>query len=232
MGTSKGYIAPTRPEWSKAKRAISTYLRNRDPEARRNAISKYAEARHTGRKEDTTGSLAFSSAVRNVLYFASAIANSGLDDTLSQFGLRDLMGMSPENVVHELIEHFANHGSTVEDSLALAALSEAFEALEVETTDDLSKMNLDAFLLEVVIAFINNDFDFCFTEKIGKGRTPEETFEILKEVHAYIDGVLRNGLAPVDIKNIDFSKIASEKIVCDILDEAFSTCMNFHGVEE
>ena len=38
MGTSKGYIPPTKPEWSNAKRAISSFLRNRDADSRVNAI--------------------------------------------------------------------------------------------------------------------------------------------------------------------------------------------------
>ena len=44
MGTSKGYISPTKPEWTSAKRAVSSYLRNRDSESRANAMSKYVAA--------------------------------------------------------------------------------------------------------------------------------------------------------------------------------------------
>ena len=44
MGTSKGYIPPTKPEWSKAKRAVSGFLRNRDSDSRANVIQKFGEA--------------------------------------------------------------------------------------------------------------------------------------------------------------------------------------------
>ena len=44
MGTSKGYIPPTKPEWSNAKRAVSGFLRNRDSDSRANAIQKFGEA--------------------------------------------------------------------------------------------------------------------------------------------------------------------------------------------
>ena len=44
MGTSKGYIPPTKPEWSNAKRAVSGFLRNRDSDSRTNAIQKFGEA--------------------------------------------------------------------------------------------------------------------------------------------------------------------------------------------
>ena len=48
MGTSKGYIPPTKPEWSNAKRAISSFLRNRDADSRVNAIQKFGEAMSSG----------------------------------------------------------------------------------------------------------------------------------------------------------------------------------------
>ena len=44
MGTSNGYIPPTKPEWSNAKRAVSGFLRNRDSDSRTNAIQKFGEA--------------------------------------------------------------------------------------------------------------------------------------------------------------------------------------------
>lgn len=232
MGTSKGYIAPTRPEWSKAKRAVSAYLRDRDAESRANAVSKYAEAMRAGGSTLVGGGSSFSSAAGNMLSFAISVAGNGLDQTLRQFGRDDLIGKPSDAIINEMLNHFTNNGSTAEDSLALAALSSALGALKVETPDDLGNMDLDAFLMEIIIAFVNYDFDFHFYEKIGKGRTPEETFNILKEVHGYIDGTLRNKLTPADISSIDLAKMDADKIVSDMLDDAFSTCMTFYGVEE
>lgn len=42
MGTSKGYIAPTTPHWSQAKRAVTSYINSGDGESRAKAASKYA----------------------------------------------------------------------------------------------------------------------------------------------------------------------------------------------
>ena len=33
MGTSKGYIAPTTPHWSQAKRAVTSYINSGDGES-------------------------------------------------------------------------------------------------------------------------------------------------------------------------------------------------------
>lgn len=230
MGTSKGYIAPTRPEWSKAKRAISTYLKNGDSESRAIAVSKYAEAMHTGNAGIARGT-SFASAAGNVIAFARGVAENGLDKTLSQFGRDDLIGKPPETIIHELLDQFTNHSSTIEDVLASEALSTAFEILDIESPDDLANIDLDAFLLELIIAFVNNDFDFRFYEKVSHGRTPEDTHSILQDIHEYIDGTLRSKLTPADISKIDFSKMAVAKAVSAMLDDAFSTYLTFYGVE-
>jgi len=44
MGTSKGYIAPTTPHWSTAKRAVTAFINNRDFDSKAKAASKYATA--------------------------------------------------------------------------------------------------------------------------------------------------------------------------------------------
>ena len=94
MGTSKGYIAPTRPEWSASKRSVSTFLRNRDTDSKAKAVSKFAEAMSTG----TSSASAFSSAAGNVLAFAKGLATNGLNNTLSLFGREDLIGKAPKEV--------------------------------------------------------------------------------------------------------------------------------------
>ena len=235
MGTSKGYIAPTRPEWRNAKRAVSTYLRSRDPETRAKAVSKYAEAMRTRGAANSRSSAfgaSFSSAAGNVISFARGLAENGLEKTLNRFGRDDLIGKSPDSIIHELLDQFTNHGSSIEDSLTLNAVSTAFNVLAIETPDDLAKMDLDAFLLELVIAFVNNDFDLRFFEKINRGRTPEETKVILEDVHGYIDGMLRNKLTRFDISSIDLSQMSSDKFVSEMLDDALYTCMNIYGVED
>lgn len=39
MGTSKGYIAPTTLHWSKAKRAVTSFINNRDYDSKAKAAS-------------------------------------------------------------------------------------------------------------------------------------------------------------------------------------------------
>jgi len=44
MGTSKGYIAPTSPQWRNAKRGVTSYLSDPTENKKKQAISRYAKA--------------------------------------------------------------------------------------------------------------------------------------------------------------------------------------------
>ena len=43
MGTSKGYIAPTTPQWSQAKRAVTSYIKKGNMESRYTHNSEYPQ---------------------------------------------------------------------------------------------------------------------------------------------------------------------------------------------
>lgn len=232
MGTSKGYIAPTKPEWSAAKRAISTYLRNRDTESRTNAISKYAKAVLAGGTNSIDSNSSVSIAAGRIIAFARGVAENGLDKTLRQFGREDLIGKRPEIVINELIDGFTNHSSTIEDSLALTAISAAFGVLKIYSPEDLANIDLNAFLVEMIIAYVNNDFDFRFYEKISQGRTPETTHSILTDIHGYIDGTLRLTLKSVDIYSVDLQRMSANTIVAEMLNDAYNVFTSINGVEE
>jgi len=62
MGTSKGYIAPTTPHWSKAKRAVTSFVNNQDYDSKAKAAGRYAAAMKT---DMSTGG-SFQSAGRNI----------------------------------------------------------------------------------------------------------------------------------------------------------------------
>ncbi|WP_088224919.1 hypothetical protein [Desulfosporosinus sp. FKB] len=226
MGTSKGYIAPTKPEWSNAKRAVSSYLRNRDSESKAVAVQKYAEAMNVSGGAINSS---FASAAGNVLGFVRSIGQNGLDNTLSTFGRDDLIGKEPGYVLSELLNQFTNNAATIEDSMAADALSQAFDNLDIVSIDDLGTTDLDALLREMVTEFININFDLRFDEKIGHGRTPAEKASILKEVHSYIADTIHDLLSKQEIKKMDFANMITSNIVQRVLKEALNICTNFYG---
>lgn len=226
MGTSKGYIAPTKPEWSDAKRAVSAYLRNRDSKSKGKAVQKFAEAMNTS---GGTVSQSFSSAAGGILGFARSINQNGLDNTLSAFGRDDLIGKDPEYILRELLNQFTNNAATIDDSMAADALSQAFDNLGIETIDDLGTVDLDSLLREMVTEFININFDLRFEEKIGHGRAPTEKFAILDEMHKYIADTIHDVLTEREIEKIDLANLNASTIVMDILKDAFNVCARFYG---
>lgn len=70
----------------------------------------------------------------------------------------------------------------------------------------------------MITAFINFNFDLHYHEKIGQGRTPAETKEILVEIHKYIANTLHDKLTPAEIGKIDLSKLSSAALVSSMND--------------
>ncbi len=234
MGTSKGYISPTRVEWSNSKRAVSTYLRAGDSESKANAVSKYADAIRSNRTATMGGTKygsSFSSSAGILISFAKDVAEKGTEAALIQIGREDLIGKPPDIIIDELLDQCTNHKSSIEDSLAAAAISAAFDAMDIKSPDDLASIDLDSFLIELIIAFVNNDFDFHFYERISRNRSQEKTHEILEDIHGYISGTLRDRLTSVEISKINLSKMSADLIVSDMIDDAYSVFSTVYGVE-
>lgn len=228
MGTSKGYIAPKKQEWSRSKRAVSKFLRNRDEESKADVVRKYAEAMKIS---GSSVSISFSTAAGNILNFVNEIKSVGIDKTLHFLGRDDLIGQDSEAVLNELLNQFTNDSATLEDSLAAAALSQAFDNLNIETIDDLGSIDIDLLLREMVIEFININFDLRFEEKIGKGRTPSEKSNIMEEMHNYIADIIHAILSVEEIKQLNLAKMGAEKIVQKTLSNAINTCADYYGDE-
>lgn len=226
MGTSKGYIPPAKPEWSNAKRAVSGFLRNRDSDSRANAIQKFGEAMNSSA---AVGSTSFASAAGNIMAFARDISKYGLEHGLANLGRSDLIGKSSDEILQELLYQFTNDSSSLEDSLAADSLSQAFENLRVDSVEQLGSVDLDILLKEMVTSFVLISFDLNFDEKIGKGRTSSEKFEILDEMHSYIADELHASLYSKELKQIDFSNISAASIVRKTLKEAYDVCIRFYG---
>ena len=217
MGTSKGYIPPTKPEWSNAKRAVSGFLRNRDSDSRANAIQKFGEAMNSSA---AVGSTSFASAAGNVIALAQDIRKYGLEHGLVNFGRSDLVGKSSDEILQELLYQFTNDSASIEDSL---------ENLQIDSVEQLGSVDLDILLKELVTSFVLISFDLNFDEKIGKGRTSSEKFEILNEMHSYIADELHASLHSTELEQIDLGNISAASIVQRTLKEAYDVCVRFYG---
>ena len=159
MGTSKGYVPPTKPEWSNAKRAVSAMIKNGDIESITKAASRYAEAMLS---DGGTIGESFAPAAGKFIGVAKGIANNGLERTLVEFGRDDLIGKDPEEILQELLDQFTNNQSTNEDSISADAISQAFDNLGVLTLEDLGNIDIDELLREMITEYVNISFDLRF----------------------------------------------------------------------
>lgn len=227
MGTSKGYIPPTTPHWSQAKRAVTSFGKNRDYASKANAASKYA----TAMKADMSTGSSFQSAAAGVLGFAQKVASNGLEAALREYNREDLIGKSSDVVWSELLHDFTNAGATTEDNLAADALSQALENLNIEDISRIGDISTDVFLKEMLKEYIKAHFDFCYEEKISKGRSPAQTADIIKDMHEYIENSIDGDLDLHKLKTVNFSDMRASEIVNDALRDAFSVFERYYGEE-
>lgn len=227
MGTSKGYIPPTTQHWSNAKRAVTSFENNRDYSSKANAASKFA----TAMKNDLPYKSSFQFAATNVLGFAQKIASIGIQEALRAYDREDLIGKSPEVVWLELINDFTNAGATTEDNLAADALSQALDNLNIDDFSQMGNISTELLLKEMLKEYIKSYFDFCYEEKISKGRGPARVSEIINDMHEYIESSIDGYLDLSKLYEVDFSNLSASKIVSDSLRDALSVLEQYYGEE-
>jgi len=128
MGTSKGYIAPTRIEWSNSKTAVTQMLREGSTASVAKTASKFA----TAMKTDTVNGSVFSKAVSGILGLSRNISSHGTDYALNKINRPDLISKSSSEIWNELFNEYTNNSATVEDALAVDALSKSLSNLDIE----------------------------------------------------------------------------------------------------
>ena len=218
MGTSKGYIAPTTPHWSQAKRAVTSYINSGDGESRAKAASKYASAMH----HDLATSEQFTKAAGSILSFAQAVSHGGINNALHEFNRNDLIGKSSDEIYNELIQDFTNYGNTTEDYLSAEAIRAALKGLNITDLGDLKDVASDVLLKEMLIEYIKFSFAFRYEEKIRMKRNPEK-------MNTYIYNELHNSLKLEDIKTMDFGHLQASEVVKRSLEDAYQVFELFYG---
>lgn len=228
MGTSKGYIAPTTPHWSQAKRAVTSYINSGDGNSRSIAASKFADAM----RHEISSSGNFIRASGSVIAFANAVSRGGLNQALRDFGREDLIGKNSETIFYELLQDFTNYGSTIEDYLSAEAISSALKELQVTDMDQLKDISCEQLLTEMLVEYIKYSFAFRYEEKIRIKKSPAETEKLLKEMNQYISNKIHNKLDVKDLQSIDFTQLKTSEFVENALIDAYKVFELFYGEAE
>ncbi|WP_154826208.1 hypothetical protein [Clostridium butyricum] len=218
MGTSKGYIAPTRIEWKNTKSAVTSWIKETNSENMSKVASRYSEAM----KSDGFSNSTMPKAVSELIGLSRNIKRNGISYALNSIGKNNLMNKSNDEIFNELLLYYTNNGATKEDSLALDALSLTMKNLKIVNLEDLGNINEDQFLREILAIFAGLNFEFRFYEKISKVKSPEKTQKALKEMKDYLRGSIYEELSLEKMSEINFGNLAGEQYIKQICNNAFS----------
>ncbi|MEG0577733.1 MAG: hypothetical protein RR500_07720 [Bacilli bacterium] len=224
MGTSKGYIPPTRPEWTKAKRAVTGLLNDKGGNSVANVSSTFATAMKSEIKSNST----FSQATANIFSFIQIVKNEGAENALISIGYESLISKSTNEIWDTLLHEYTNDGSTVEESLVLDALTQALENLGIESLENIIEISQDALLKEMLIEYISISFEFRFFEKISRDRSPKQANQIIEEIRTFIRNDLYEQLYVSDMSTIDFSSISGSEYIEKSLIDAYSVFERYY----
>ena len=224
MGTSKGYIAPTRQEWSRAKLAVTSMINDTSS----NSISKAVSSFSTAMKSEGMISNSFTKAATGILGLSKSINSHGIVHALTTYGFENLIGKSNEEIYLGILNYYTNSGSSIEDSIAIDSLSLALKNLNILDLDSLGAISSEILLKEMLITYIELHFEQKFTEKIGKGKSPAQADRIITEVKGYIRATLYETLDLQNILEINFENLANEQYVIRTCRDAFTVFENFY----
>lgn len=218
MGTSKGYIAPTKPEWTRTKRAITSMLKNPTRSNIATAIDRYANALQT----DNFSSSSFPAAVSGFIGLLNSVRANGVDYALREHGFENLIGKPSFEILSALLNHYSNGNGTREDNLIIDCLSKLMETFNVNSLEDFNKVSNEQLLKELIVDYIQMKFEQIYEEKIKANRSPSEGSKILSDVKEYLRDTLMDTLTISDLSNIDFMNIHGQNFIIETCRNAYA----------
>ena len=226
MGTSKGYIAPSTPAWSQAKRSVSRFLSNPTSHERGNTASKYAQAMTSGSYSTEHVASIFS----GVINFSSTSSSHGYATARRNIHREDILSLTPAEALSELVSHFANDGSTIDDKIALDCISESFEVLDISDPDDLQNIDANRLLKEMVCQFAKLKFAQMFDKQIRfKCPIIEEANARIAEMQEFIYYTMEQQLTPEILREINPQNLSNASIVQNTINKGFELMTIFYG---
>ena len=217
MGTSKGYILPTKKNWTDAKRAATQLSKENNLNNRIKLARKYANAMEEDNIRNSSETI---KSIAKIIGLSQNVASKGVEQTLRDLNKEYLLDKTPEEALDVLILEYSEYGNTKDNYLAIDALSITLKELEINTIEDLGDISIGDLLKEILINFIDLNFKFRFEEQISK-KSPSKVNEIMNSMSGYIKNKLRDELNTSNLENIDFNNLNNNRIIEDKIIEAY-----------
>lgn len=213
MGTSKGYQAPTSPQWRQLKAEITRASSSgnvSDAQGRQilgnfirtNGGSHGMSSGGGGADAGSTGSgRAARRAGSNLARFAGAVASQGLAKALDDMGLGHLVGKSAGEIVHTLVNELCDDGSTLEEVDARKAMSDLNSKLLENTTtyeevvqaleQQMRPESLGPLLFQFFGYYLYHRFRRVFFERLVRKHGEETAATFLGSIQNLITSLLK-----------------------------------------
>lgn len=218
--------------YSGAKRALSRYINNATGITVKHAARSYVRSLG-GAKKASRSSSGGKRAIANLGGVLGSIASRGLEQTLTNLGLQDLIGKSAEIVFAGIVDAIAPVGTTNEEADARQAIIDALDKLydkfklddnNINKLDSLSESDIKEAILDGIKAYIYErwlqELSLCIEKN---SMTPRDAIKKEADIKEYISSSVEYDFVDVDVLNIDFSQGSGKETIENIFQEAYQT---------
>ncbi|WP_276358051.1 hypothetical protein [Cohnella caldifontis] len=234
MGTSKGYDAPTTPQWGDLKGKVSRLAKEGLPgiDNSKQLVGQFIRANGGSQGVARNGGMGAKSAVavaRNLGSFLSLVNRVGLDDALKQTGLVHLRGKPLSDIVLSLIDYFGEDASTIDQVDARNALSQLMDEMfeEVEGIDGIGQVlegcaqpdNLIKLLERFFGYYVYQQFCRSFYERLASKVGNAQADAFLNDILDYIKSEITVLALDRDITQVDWNGHEGEAICVQVLEK-------------
>ncbi len=234
MGTSKGYDAPSTPQWGDLKGKVSRLAKKGSPghDNSKQLVGQFIRANGGSQGVARNGGMGAKSAqaiARNLGSFLSLVNRVGLDVALKQVGLEHLKDKTTSDIVLSLIDYFGEDASTIDQVDARNALSQLMDELfgEVEGIDGIGQVlegsanpdNLTEILEKFFGYYVYQQFCRSFYERLASkvGNTQAESF--LNDILDYIKSEITVLSLDREITQVEWNGQEGEEICAQVLEK-------------
>lgn len=236
MGTSKGYEAPTSPQWGDLKTQVTHAARDGRPsgDLAGDIVRNYihvSNGRGTHTRSNSLSNKSASTVARNIASFFSLIGQYGLRETLRRTGLEFLQGKSSDEILLTLLDYLGGSSSTINDVDARNALSsilddlfdqaEDYEEIEMQLQEQASNNMLEAILHKFFGQYIFEQFCRTFYERLVARVGEEKAEAFLEGICDYINSRVDDISTHQELGQIDWNGEQGLSITNEILEDTF-----------
>jgi len=219
-------------DYSGAKRSLSRFSNDQPGYTVKNASRSYVKSLG-GAKKASLSSSSGKRAVSSFGGFLGNVARGGIEKTLTDLGLQDLIGKSANVIFASIADAIAPIGSTNEEADARQAIIDTLDKLydkydlddnNIQKLDSLNESDIGDALLDSIKAYIYErwlqELSLCIEKN---SLTPGEALKKESDMKEHIISSVEYDFEDRNLLNMDFTKGEGKDLIENIFQEAYKT---------